>query len=233
RAEISRELLAGGDWAVCTLNHQPYYDKPPLFHWLLALAFHCFGANEAAARLVPALATLATVLTTFALGRRLLGNRAAFLGALALLLMAGFAVTGRVVGLDGTFTFLVTGALLAGHEAVRTGRLRWPWWLASSALCGLGVLTKGPVAVVLVLPVLVHARLSAGSHRPTAVQLLTYLAGVMAAFAPWAGLVLARDPQLLYDFVVDHHLRRFAAGTEHDEPWWFYAPILAAGCLPW
>jgi len=104
RAEISREILANGDWVMCTLHNQPYYDKPPLFHWLVAVSFCYFGTNEAAARFVPALAALLTVLTTFVLGRRLIGQRGAFLGALALVLMGGYVVAGRIVDIDRTLT---------------------------------------------------------------------------------------------------------------------------------
>src|SRR5437879_11660673 len=69
RAEIGREILANGHWAVCTLHNQPYYDKPPLFHWLVAISFSCFGVDESAARLPSALAAVLTVLATFVAGR--------------------------------------------------------------------------------------------------------------------------------------------------------------------
>src|SRR5947209_17842055 len=69
-AEIGREMLTSGDWVVPTLNGRPYLDKPPLFYWLLAGSFELFGVSARAARLVPALAALLTVLATFAFGRR-------------------------------------------------------------------------------------------------------------------------------------------------------------------
>src|SRR5262249_18944139 len=53
RAEVGREMFASGDWLLPTLNGEPYYDKPPLFHWLLALTFHAFGARAAPPRPVP------------------------------------------------------------------------------------------------------------------------------------------------------------------------------------
>src|SRR5262245_46403779 len=42
-AEVVREMLARGDWVVPTLNRQPFYDKPPLFYWLVGGSFHVFG----------------------------------------------------------------------------------------------------------------------------------------------------------------------------------------------
>src|SRR5882672_4628733 len=89
-AQIPREMLARGDWIVPTLQGEPYLDKPPLFYWAVMLAYAIFGVHAWAARLVPALAVQASVLLSYLLGRRLVGERAAFWGALALLLAPGF-----------------------------------------------------------------------------------------------------------------------------------------------
>jgi dolichol-phosphate mannosyltransferase len=234
RAEIGREILDSGDWAVCTLNRQPYYDKPPLFHWLVAASFALFGTRAAAARLVSALAAWLTVLVTYWLGRRMIGTRAAFIGALALLAMTGFVLAGRILGLDGTLTLWVTLSALLAHEALRGPRVRWGWWLGAALCCGLGVLTKGPVAVVLVVgPALLHVALSKTAARPRLVHAAAFLAVTAMPCLPWVIEVLRRDPQLLYEFLVEHNLHRFAGGVAHERPWWFYGPVLALACLPW
>ena len=38
-AEISREMLATGDWVTPRLNGIPYFVKPPLLFWLTASSF--------------------------------------------------------------------------------------------------------------------------------------------------------------------------------------------------
>src|SRR5205807_1861102 len=93
-----------------------------------------------------------TVLSLFVLGRRVIGTRPAFLAALVLVLTALFTQIGRIVLLDSLLTLFVTLALLLAHEAVRGRRLRWSWWIPSAICCGLGVLTKGPIALVLTAP---------------------------------------------------------------------------------
>ena len=80
-AEIPREMLARGEWVVPTLQGEPYLDKPPLLYWLVMLSYRVLGVHDWAARLVPALAVHACVLLTYLLGRRSLGERAAFWGA--------------------------------------------------------------------------------------------------------------------------------------------------------
>src|SRR5262249_34052471 len=119
-AEIPREMLARGEWVVPYLHGQPYLDKPPLLYWLVMGAYSVLGIHAWVARLVPALAVHGCVLLTYLLGRRSLGQRAAFWGALALTLAPGFTSMGRLLILDGLLTLLVLLALFGVFEALRT-----------------------------------------------------------------------------------------------------------------
>src|SRR5438552_15893236 len=83
-AEIAREMVERHDFVTPTLNYVKYFEKPPLLYWCVAACFRMFGYAEWAARLVPALAALAGLLTAYALGRRMFGGRAALLGAVML-----------------------------------------------------------------------------------------------------------------------------------------------------
>src|SRR5262249_43698761 len=128
-----------------------------------------------AARIVSALAVHATILFTWFFGRRSLGDRPAWWGALVLALAPGFLAMARLLILDGLLTLCLTVAILAAFEAVRhrgdggggsgggnsVERLGYGWWFLSACACGLAVLTKGPVALVLLVPPLwLHARLT-------------------------------------------------------------------------
>jgi dolichol-phosphate mannosyltransferase len=233
-AEIAREMLTSGDWVVPTLNRQPFYDKPPLFYWLVVASFHLFGTNEWAARLVPTLAAFGTVLAAYVFGRRLVGLRAAFLGALVLTLTAGFVQGARIVILDSLLTFFVGAALFMAHEAVRGGGLRWRWWLASSVCCALGILTKGPIAFVLLAPpVAAFVWLNRTPARLSLAHWGAYVGLALGLVAPWYGAIMLRDPRFAYHFFIDQHLVRFWAREYHVEPMWYYVPVLLIGCLPW
>jgi dolichol-phosphate mannosyltransferase len=233
-AEIGREMLVSGDWLVPRLNHQPYYDKPPLFHWLVAGSFHFFGMSEWSARLVPAFSAFLTVLAIYVLGRRLLGTRAAFYSGLALLLMPGFAQCGRILILDSVLSLFVAIGILTAYLAVQGDRLSRPWWIVSAIACALGVLTKGPVALVLLAPpVMFAAWLQRSGARPGFRSWLLYVGVVSVLAVPWYAALTLRDPHFAYYFLVDQHLVRFFTGEYHEQPFWFYVPVLAVGCLPW
>ncbi|HKB41234.1 MAG TPA: glycosyltransferase [Gemmataceae bacterium] len=233
-AVVAREMLASGDWVVPTFNHEPYYDKPPLFYWLTAGSFALFGKTEKAARLVPALAALLTILATYLFAHRIVGPRAGFLAGLVLTLTCGFVQCGRFIVLDGPFTLFVTLGLFTAYEAVRGQRLHWKWWLTSAVFCALAVLIKGPVAfVLLVPPVVAQGWLNRDRVRVGLGAWAGFLALAVAVAAPWFVMILARDPGFARHFFIDHHLGRFFTGGYHDSPVWFYVPVLLIGGLPW
>jgi dolichol-phosphate mannosyltransferase len=233
-AEIGRELLDGGDWVVPTFNHRPYYDKPPLLYWLEAASLAAFGTREWAARLVPASAAFLTVLATFLFAWRRLGARVGLLTGLVLALMPGFVQCGRLLILDGLLCLWVTLAVFAAHEAVQGRRLRRGWWLVSAVCAGLGVLTKGPVALVLVgPPVAAFGWLHRLEARPRLRHWAAYAGVALGLSAPWFVALTVRAPAFAYFFFVEHHLLRFFGGEYHASPFWFYMPVLLVGCLPW
>ena len=233
-AEIGRTMVASGDWLVPRLGGEPYYDKPPLYYWLTATSLAWFGSQEWAARLVPALAAFLTVLLTYVIGRRSVGDQAAFLGALALTLTTAFVQCGRFIVLDSLFGLFVSMALLTAHEAIRGQRLRWPWWLGSAILAALAVLTKGPAGFFLVVPpVVAYCWLSKTSGGPNWRQWCLYLGLATLIAAPWFIAMTLHDPRFARHFFHEHHLRRFFSNQYHASPFWFYAPVLLIGCLPW
>ncbi len=232
-AEIPREMLQRGEWVVPYLQGEPYLDKPPLFYWLVMLSYRALGPHDWAARLVPALAVHGCVLLTYLLGRRGLGDRAAFCGATLLALAPGFAGMGRLLLLDGLLTFWMTLSLLALFEALRGDRLRWGWWLLSAAACGLAVLTKGPVALLLLaVPAWAYRRLAGGPWRVGRRALAAFLAAVLAVALPWFVAVCVRLPDFATYFLWHHNVVRFLHPFDHIQPLWFYAPVLLFGLLP-
>ena len=230
-AQIPREMLARGEWIVPTLQGEAYLDKPPLFYWLVALAYSLFGFSDGVARLVPALAMHATALLTYGLGRRLVGERSAFWGTLLLTVSPICLSIGRLLVLDGLLTMWITLALLAAYRAV--DRLSIKWWCIMALACALGVLTKGPVALLLVLPpLLLHRWLAADSTRIPWRLWFGFAAIVLVVNLPWYIAVCVQRPEFVRYFLWQHNVQRFVEPFDHVRPVWFYVPILLYGLLP-
>jgi 4-amino-4-deoxy-L-arabinose transferase-like glycosyltransferase len=232
-AEIPKEMIARGDWIVPHLEGEPYLDKPPMLYWLVALSYKAFGVSEASARLVPALAVHATILLLYLLGRRSLGERSAFWGGLFLTIAPGFAGMGRLLIMDGLLSLWVTITLLATFEAIRGERFQVGWWYLGAVAAGLGVLTKGPVPfLLLVPPVWLYRRLDENRVTIPWLHLLGF-AGVAALVnLPWYVAIFLREPIFLKHFFWEHNVLRFVQPFDHLQPVWYYAPILLVGLVP-
>jgi dolichol-phosphate mannosyltransferase len=234
QAEIPREMLAHEDLLLPRLLGLPYYEKPPLQYWLTAAVYLVFGLHSWVARLIPAAAAWLTILLTYAWGRRFLGTRTAFLGGVVLCLSVGFITLGRTVVLDSLLGTCVLAAAYAAHAAVSGSSLHRGYWLASAAACGLGILVKGPVALALVVPPLfLYVRLTATAARPGWRWWSGYVGLALAVAAPWYFAMAMREPNYLHHFLWRDNVLRFVQPFDHQQPWWFYLPILFAATLPW
>src|SRR5947209_3898762 len=126
---------------------------------------------------------------------RTVGARAAFAGALMLCLSPRFAQLARMLTTNSLLTLCVLAALAAAHIATVGRVLRRRWWLLSAAACGLGLLTKGPVAFVLIAgPIVLQQWLDRRTARITIMHWLVYSACAGAIALPWFVAVAIRDP---------------------------------------
>ena len=241
-AQIPKEMLQQRAWIVPTLQGEPYLDKPPLMYWLTALSYRLFGVSAASARLVPALAVHLTILCVYLLGRRSVGEKAAFWAALLLTVAPGYSAVARLLLLDGVLTFWVTLSLLCGYEAVRAGRFQPAFWCAAACASALGFLTKGPIAeILLFIPLWTFGFLTRGPGadgicpKPAPVRPVWYLvffAIIAAVNLPWYLAIYVQQPRFLLHFFWQHNVLRFLQAFDHLEPVWYYLPILLLGLLP-
>jgi 4-amino-4-deoxy-L-arabinose transferase-like glycosyltransferase len=237
-AEIPREMLATGNWLVPKLNFVDYFEKPPLLYWANAASLKFFGLNPFAARLPGRLATLGTVLV-LALGlRRILGGRASLLAGLVCLSSPLFFWVGRTNITDGLLTFNTTVAAVALHryllEREAGGRARG--WAALAGLgCGLAVMTKGAVGVV--LPggaLLLWCALARRWVRLKEILLSPAPVVCLAVTLPYFVAVERAAPGFSNFFWFHEHLLRYATSeASRPGPLFYFPALFAAGFLPW
>jgi len=232
-AEIAREMVTGGSVLVPHLNYVIYVEKPPLLYWLTSLSFAIFGINEFAARLVVALFGVLGVAGTAWFAARCFGKRHALVGGGILATIPLYATMAQVLTTDMMLTTFVTIANFALFLHWREGG-RW-CWLGYVAIA-LGVLTKGPVAIILpllgMLAFLIWEREWRGSIARF--RVLGGLGLVVVISAPWFITMMVRVPGYFDFYFVGEHLRRaFQVSYSHGEPFYFYVPVLLAGLLPW
>src|SRR5262249_11461057 len=105
--------------------------------------------------------------------------------------------------------------------------------LLAALACGLGLLTKGPVALALVLPPLwLHRRLAGAGAALAWRDRLTFLGVALGLALPWYVALGWANPEFARHFLWQHDVVRFLAPFDHLQPVWYYVPLVALGLLP-
>lgn len=231
-ASVAYEMVRSGDWLVPRFQGNVHLSKPPLTYWLTALSFKAFGVNEWAARLVPALAALGTVLLTWSLAFRWWGPRGALHAALVLLAGPLFFAVARVADPNLLLTFFVTLGAWAYVRWNADGRARHR--LLFYAVLGLAALTKGPVGPVLVLLLAASAWFDAKAETRRGLLWWPGIALATALGASWHAWLIWRQPRLLDYFLYDElYARVFTNLHEQDQPLVYFLVLLPLAALPW
>lgn len=231
---VAWEMWNSGDAVLLHLNGEPYSHKPPLLFWLINLAWHVTGPQEWSARLMPALFLPLSVLVTYRLGRDLAGP---VLGARAALVLAGFTVYAALaasVMFDAMLTLATITALIG---LLRAARHQAGGWAVFGVSVAFGLLAKGPVMLVQVLPAALLAPLwvedATNWRRWYGLTVGTaLLAGIpVLAWALGAGGAGGREfaGTLLWHQTAGRMVEAFA----HRRPFWFYLPLLPLLLFPW
>ena len=224
--EISREIVASGDWTTPRLNGFKYFEKPPLQYWATAALFATLGVRDWVARLWTALLGFAGIALTLYAGNRLFGPP---IGRYAAAVLAGsplYIVLGQVNTLDMSVTFFLSAAIFA--LALR--RMLWFW-----AACALAVLSKGLIGIVLPIGALgLYILVRRDWSLIGRLRLLPGAALFLVIAAPWFFLVSARNPEFAHFFFVQEHFERYlTAMHQRVHPVWYFVPVLVAGMAPW
>jgi len=236
-AQLTRELVQQGGWLVPLLDGKPFIDKPILFHWLQGFSMLLLGETELAARLPSAIAALALFGVTRWVGRALFGAAVGEWGAIMFATIPATFALSFVATFDmvfATFLFWGLGCLLVASTE-RRPRLEW----CGYGLLTLAVMTKGPVALVLVGLFIVAARLVPGETREQMKWLhwKTGLLAVAIAASPWFlwmswrfGIEFVRGYTLAGNLWYFTQPAEFSGRAVHHA---FYARTFAGAFFPW
>lgn len=150
RAIVALEMYLSGNYLVPKINGWDYYNKPPLFNWLIAASYWLFGSfSEWVVRVPAMLSFLLTGLLHYLFGRKYLGGRSAFYAALFFLTAADLFFyatinTGEIDLFYALLVYLQVMCIFIGEQKNNYLLV----FAGSYFLTALGVLTKGPPSVL-------------------------------------------------------------------------------------
>jgi 4-amino-4-deoxy-L-arabinose transferase-like glycosyltransferase len=237
-AEAAREMVEGGDWLTPHYDYVERWQKPALYYWVAAGAMAATGSTEFAARFGAALSGMGLVLLTWAAARRLTArdDAAWIAGAIAATCYGYFAMARSALP-DLPLAFFITATIWSTMRAADPIEKAGASWAALAGLAaGLGFLTKGPLAVV--IPVIVLLPIWWRERRTLAPRTShLVLAAVVFALSglPWyVAMTYVHGTPYLKSFFLADNLERFATTRFNDQrAIWFYVPIVVGGLMPW
>ncbi len=257
-AEIPREMLVLHDFVTPHLNGIKYFEKPPLFYWLQAGAIKALNPliiktenivtkpkenhylapiSEWTVRLPNAIVALLGCLLVYVAGRILFERRAGLLSAIILASSLLYFALARMVTLDMTLSFCLSGSLLAfliaSYQSPSLGRRAL--FYSAYIFAGLAVLTKGLIGII--FPIMIIGfwillsnqwRLLKECYLPSGFFLFLLIV------LPWHVLVQLRNPEFFQFYFIDQQFLRYSTLiAQRYQPDWFFIPISIAGFLPW
>jgi 4-amino-4-deoxy-L-arabinose transferase-like glycosyltransferase len=222
-ATTSQLMVERDDWVTPWIIYKgvekPYLGKPPLHFWLINTSYELFGLSNFSARLPGVFSGAAISLMLYFLTAPLLGRKAALVSVLIYSTSLLAFILSGVCLVDVTLTVGITMAV-AGFALADRSRLAGYLCFAGLAL---GVLVKGPVAIVffgMAAGPWVALRWWFTKKIPTQMMSLPWVTGSLLFVAlalPWYLFAESRNPGFLEYFIWTENLGRFAKANYGDE----------------
>lgn len=234
-SEATREMIERGDFVTTWLNGQPRFDKPILTYWLQALSVTLFGMHEFAFRLPSALAGLGWIGAILVFARLQCGRATAYAAAMIAATTLGVGVIGRGATADALLNLFLALAMFDIYRYMTQPLARYRrcafLWIA------LGVLTKGPVALLIPfaasgIAFALHGK--ARAWRKAVLDPAGWLI-LLAVAGPWYLLeYLRQGDAFIAGFFLHHNVERFMAPLQgHRGNALYYLPAVLLLLLPY
>lgn len=242
-AEISREMIVTNDFLRVQINFQPFWEKPPLFFWIQVISMKIFGINEFGARFPNAIIGIITLLVLFRIGSLLFDRRFGFIWSLAYfgsILPHLYFKSGIIDPLfnllifSGLYYFLKFKWKQENLDEINLAKSKLFYLILSGLFIGLAILTKGPVAyLIILLSFLVYwisTRFKMFISIPKFIGFSLIAAGVMFI---WFGIETAiNGPEFMIEFIT-YQIRLFTTeDAGHGGFPGFHVIVLLFGCFP-
>jgi 4-amino-4-deoxy-L-arabinose transferase-like glycosyltransferase len=240
--ETPREMIERGDYVFPTFNYEPRVNKPVLSYWIVAGFYHLFGISPGVQRIPIAIGGLVLIAVAFVLARAAappgLAAAASWWAALGLAIAPRLLVFARRIFIDIYITMFMALTLMFFALSERYPERRRLCLALMYASVGLGVLTKGPIAILLpglAFAIYLVAHREVGRIRDMMLPLGTIV--VLAIVVPWyAALYQHSGWGPIKSFLLTENGERFFAGAgvnaDHRGVW-FYIPVVFSDSFPW
>ncbi len=234
RMVVVQEMLNQGDWLLPTLNGQVYLAKPPLLYWLMAASCTLFHTQAEWAMRLPS-SLMAILLLTLVLQRgvRQLGQGAALCAVAILATSESFIEFARTAQIEMLLALTCTLSVFWFLDWVQTGKRLW--LLLAYAAMGAALLTKGPVALIFIIPpALACGLINRDGKLLRGLVSLQGWAIALGIALPWFVYLFLWHKGLLEQVINEDISDKVAgSGLGKSSPLYTYPLFLAGALAPW
>jgi len=235
---VAWEMWTTGHFLVPCSNGAPYPHKPPLLFWLIHLSWWLFDLQEWPARLTSPLCGLLAIFLSRKMASTLYPESPDIRQRVPFIFLACTAWS-LFASLTMFDTLLSCFALLAHLILLyaATGKTRYWWvWLGMSVGCGL--LTKGPVIYIYVLPVVALApwwmrTLPVSTKQWLGESLLAVLISLVMALLWALSAAYQGGHDYAYAILIGQTTGRIVNSFAHPQPFYWYLLVLPLMFFPW
>lgn len=226
-AQTAKEMFLAADYLSPRIFGDFWFDKPPMYYWLVIASYKIFGISEFAARFPASLFALSTILFLYFKVRKHFNENIAFNSAIILSTCINFFYLAKASVTDMVLLFFLTATLLSYFERK---------YAIMFIFASLATLTKGPVGFIFPgIIIFIHACLIRNFSLFKARNFYLGFFFYCLFTLPWYFLMYKTHGQIFIDtFLGLHNIARFT-NAEHTNRvlWYFYFPVLIIGLFPW
>lgn len=219
-ATIAQRMVLSKQWLIPEIDRgegfAPFWGKPPLHIWLVALSMKFFGFSEFAARFPSYISLCLIIFLCSRFTRHLIDREVERILPFVILTSPLLIGVGLACLIDATFYLWTTLALVSFALTVeQKGSKRWRYLFFLGI--GAGFLTKGPLAIALVG--FVTGGWVLYTKRWQDLKQFPWMIGaciVATVATPWFFVAEVHSPGLIKYFFVNENFQRFTSSSYVD-----------------
>lgn len=230
---ITSTLRTKTPW-ILKLGEAMFFEKPPLWYYVLLPLGKIFGTTPLLLRVTTAFIGVSITILIFWVGKKVYTLRTGFLAAFFFLTIPQLFFTNpngvfathtlRSGDMDGLFIVFIILALFFFSQSFENKK----YFYYGIGWSSLAIMTKGPIGI---LPILIFIMVNFFQKTKMSFTLKIFLQSLLIYLLitlPWhLFMYLKFGESFVYEYFWYHLLGRATTTLEgHFEPWWFYLKIL-------
>ncbi|MBN1162319.1 glycosyltransferase family 39 protein [Patescibacteria group bacterium] len=221
-------------------SNRVWYEKPPLYMWIVSLIMRVIGVNSLSVRLPSAIFGLLTVFLVYQFGKKLFNKTVGYIAGLVLLTTIHFVYYSRTSMLDITATYFITLSVYLYYCAKQEENRAKLYWILSGLSLGLGVMTKGVVGLIPIGIISLYEIYLFVVHKQKVTKkllryYLSFLGSSIAIALPWHLYMYHKfGSSFLNNYIGYHVIQRVVSDIENKgKPFYWYFVVLKVSMRLW